>query len=183
MQLLKTIAACCDWSENQHTTIGFVPTMGALHAGHLSLVEKSKEVCVKTIVSIYINPTQFAPHEDFSSYPKTLDSDLGQLKKLGVDAVFLPTSDEIYPKNDRPFEYKNDLFGKLEGKTRPHFFYGVTQIVSKLFNVIKPSHAFFGEKDAQQLVIIKQRVRSISRVILGFLNCGQIFSNVKLLTD
>ena len=157
MLILNTINDCKNWRANQKSSVGFVPTMGALHQGHLSLIQKSKKHCSKTIVSIYINPTQFAENEDLSSYPKTITEDLNNLKKLKTDAVFLPTDEEMYPNMEiEDFNYESPLFTKLEGKSRPHFFYGVTKIVSKLFNLVQPSHAFFGEKDAQQSRIIKQ---------------------------
>ena len=157
MLILNTINDCKNWRANQKSSVGFVPTMGALHQGHLSLIQKSKKHCSKTIVSIYINPTQFSENEDLSSYPKTITEDLNNLKKLKTDAVFLPTDEEMYPNMEiEDFNYESPLFTKLEGKSRPHFFYGVTKIVSKLFNLVQPSHAFFGEKDAQQSRIIKQ---------------------------
>tara|TARA_B100001142_G_scaffold95223_1_gene97117 strand:- start:221 stop:1054 length:834 start_codon:yes stop_codon:yes gene_type:complete len=157
MLILNTINDCKNWRADQKNSVGFVPTMGALHQGHLSLIQESKKHCSKTIVSIYINPTQFSENEDLSSYPKTITRDLNNLKKLKIDAVFLPTDEEMYPKGKTEnFNYESPLFTKLEGKSRPHFFYGVTKIVSKLFNLVQPSHAFFGEKDAQQSRIIKQ---------------------------
>ena len=157
MLILNTINDCKNWRADQKNSVGFVPTMGALHQGHLSLIQESKKHCSKTIVSIYINPTQFSENEDLSSYPKTITRDLNNLKKLKIDAVFLPTDEEMYPKVETEcFNYESPLFTKLEGKSRPHFFYGVTKIVSKLFNLVQPSHAFFGEKDAQQSRIIKQ---------------------------
>ena len=122
MHLFKTIDACRQWSNKQNSTVGFVPTMGALHMGHLSLVQKSVRACAKTIVSIYINPAQFSPCEDLEKYPKTLGADLKQLEKINVDAVFLPTNAEMYPNNDVSFKYYNSFFKKLEGVSRPHFF-------------------------------------------------------------
>lgn len=135
--------------------------MGALHAGHLSLVSASKTKCDKTIVSIFVNKLQFAPNEDFNQYPRTLDFDLGALKTLEVDAVFLPTTQEML---DERGVVVNELkiSQKLEGASRPHFFSGVTTIVSKLFNLVRPSHAFFGKKDIQQLFIIKNMAYSLN---------------------
>ena len=149
---------CIDWRSHQNESVGFIPTMGALHNGHLSLVNKSKSTCKKTIVSIYINPAQFGANEDLISYPQNLESDIKQLKQLSVDAILLPSTDEMYPEQETTFNYTNNLFDKLEGKTRPHFFGGVTRIVYKLFNIIKPTHAFFGEKDAQQLRVIQKMI-------------------------
>tara|TARA_B100001094_G_scaffold247637_1_gene244541 strand:- start:3035 stop:3868 length:834 start_codon:yes stop_codon:yes gene_type:complete len=167
MLILNTINDCKNWRANQKSSVGFVPTMGALHQGHLSLIQKSKKHCSKTIVSIYINPTQFAENEDLSSYPKTITEDLNNLKKLKTDAVFLPTDEEMYPNMETEgFNYESPLFTKLEGKSRPHFFYGVTKIVSRLFNLVQPSHAFFGEKDAQQSRIIKQMVADLNYNII-----------------
>ena len=158
MNLLHTMQECIDWRSHQNESVGFIPTMGALHNGHLSLVNKSKSTCKKTIVSIYINPAQFGANEDLISYPQNLESDIKQLKQLSVDAILLPSTDEMYPEQETTFNYTNNLFDKLEGKTRPHFFGGVTRIVYKLFNIIKPSHAFFGEKDAQQLRVIQKMI-------------------------
>ena len=171
MKILHSIKECKKWRKSTVGTIGFVPTMGALHVGHLSLIKISQKKCQNTLVSIYINPTQFAQNEDFSSYPKTIESDLSQLKALHVCAVFLPTDNEMYPDNiiDN-FKYENSLFKKLEGKSRPHFFYGVTKIVSKLFDIIKPTHTFFGEKDAQQSRIIKQMIVDLNYNI-DFFSC------------
>ena len=173
MQILKTIDACKAWSKKQTSTIGFVPTMGALHDGHLFLVKQSKLICSKTIVSIYINPTQFSPTEDLESYPKTLDDDLAFLEKLNVDAAFLPSNQEMYPHNKIDFIYKNNLFNKLEGKSRPHFFYGVTKVVSKLFDIVSPTHAFFGEKDAQQSRVIKKMIYDL-KLNVSFISCPTI---------
>ena len=169
MKILHSIQECKKWRESAVGTVGFVPTMGALHVGHLSLIKISQKKCKNTVVSIYINPTQFAQNEDFSSYPKTIESDLGQLKVLGVCAVFLPTDNEMYPNNivDN-FKYENSLFKKLEGKSRPHFFYGVTKIVSKLFDIVKPTHTFFGEKDAQQSRVVKQMIVDLNYNIYFF---------------
>ena len=176
MQILKTIDACNAWSKKQPSTIGFVPTMGALHDGHLFLVKQSKLLCSKTIVSIYINPTQFSPKEDLASYPKTLKTDLSCLEILGVDAVFLPSDKEMYPHNKIDFIYKNALFNKLEGVSRPHFFYGVTKVVLKLFKIVNPTHAFFGEKDAQQSRIIKKMISDLN-LNINFSSCPAVRDN------
>jgi len=136
--------------------------MGALHDGHLSLVEKSKKLCSKTIVSIYLNPKQFSKSEDFSKYPATLDLDIESLSKLNIDAIFLPNDMEIYPQGFSTYVKENKLSCNLEGKSRPHFFQGVTTVVCKLFNIINPSHSFFGDKDAQQLRVIKKMVDDLA---------------------
>ena len=176
MQILKTIDVCKAWSKKQTSTVGFIPTMGALHDGHLFLVKQSKLLCSKTIVSIYINPAQFSPKEDLDSYPKTLEDDLYCLEKLKVDAVFLPSDKEMYPHNKIDFIYKNNLFNKLEGKSRPHFFYGVTKVVSKLFNIVSPTHVFFGEKDAQQSRIIKKMICDL-KLVIDFISCPTVRDN------
>tara|TARA_S200000501_G_scaffold51922_6_gene42052 strand:- start:9572 stop:10405 length:834 start_codon:yes stop_codon:yes gene_type:complete len=170
------VSDCIAWRKNIVNTVGFVPTMGALHAGHVSLIKSSKKNCNKTLVSIYINPSQFSQEEDLGSYPKTIKEDLKILKGLNVDAVFLPSDNEIYPE-DKPdnFTYENSLFKKLEGKSRPHFFYGVTKVVSRLFNIVSPTHTFFGEKDAQQSRIINQMIKDLNYNI-RFISCPTVRS-------
>ena len=174
MKTFHLVSDCIAWRKNIVHTVGFIPTMGALHAGHISLIKASKKSCKKTLVSIYINPTQFSPEEDVGSYPKTIKEDLKILKSLNVDAVFLPSDNEIYPKNKPDnFKYKNSLFKKLEGKSRPHFFYGVTKVVSKLFNIVNPTHTFFGEKDAQQSRIINRMIKDLNYNI-RFISCPTV---------
>lgn len=137
-------------------TMGFVPTMGALHAGHLSLVTRSLEENASTVVSIFVNPTQFNDPEDFNSYPRNLEKDLKQLAEYSVDLVFAPTAKEIYPEpDDRDFDF-GGLDKIMEGKHRPGHFKGVAQVVSKLFEIIRPDTAYFGEKDFQQLAVIRK---------------------------
>lgn len=144
-------------------SIGLVPTMGALHAGHLSLVESCIKSCEITVVSIFVNPTQFNDPADFASYPSTLDRDLELLKGLDVDTVFVPNVEEIY---DRKEVHLNMNFGGLqatmEGAYREGHFEGVGLVVSKFFNIVKPDKAFFGEKDFQQLAVIRELNRSLS---------------------
>ena len=159
MLIFHSIEECISWRINQKTTVGFVPTMGALHDGHLSLVDLSREKCDKTIVSIFINPTQFAANEDLDSYPKTIDEDLLLLKEKKVDAVFMPTAEQMYNKESDSYFFESELSYKLEGKSRPHFFKGVTTIVHKLFNIVAPTHTVFGQKDAQQLLIVEQMIK------------------------
>ena len=149
------------WRKKESLSLGFVPTMGALHRGHLSLVKKSISMCNKTIVSIFLNPTQFGPNEDLASYPKTIESDIRLLHSTGVDVLFLPDEKEMYNRVDNVQVPSSPLFKKLEGKSRPRLFFGVTTIVAKLFNVINPSHAFFGKKDAQQLIIVEQMIQKM----------------------
>jgi len=166
MKLIKTVDEFISWRNQQSTSIGFIPTLGALHNGHLSLIRASKKQCKITAVSIFLNPTQFAPNEDLSSYPNTLEQDLESLRKLKVDVLFLPNQQEMYQKTDAVNISASELFKKLEGKSRPHFFYGVTNIVARLFNIIKPSHTFFGEKDAQQLYIIREMINKMKYKII-----------------
>ena len=142
-------------------SIGFVPTMGALHQGHLSLIEQANAKCNYTIVSIFVNPKQFSPDEDFNSYPRTLDNDINHLKSLNVDLLFIPSIDEIYHNQYNEIEYDSDMFAILEGVTRPHFFKGVCNVVNRLFNIVNPTDAFFGEKDFQQLRIIEDMTRTM----------------------
>lgn len=142
-------------------TIGFVPTMGYLHEGHLSLIKKSKEKSDITVVSIFVNPIQFAPNEDLKKYPRDIERDKRLLKKYGVDYLFFPNEDDIYPKNFQTYVEVKNISKILEGEFRPTHFSGVTTIVSILFNSVKPDFAFFGQKDAQQAAIIKQMVRDL----------------------
>ena len=158
MIVVNTAQEFNNWRDQQENDVGFVPTLGALHEGHFSLVRQSKKQCDVTVVSIFLNPTQFAPSEDLDSYPNTLDADIKQLQTLQVDILFQPTNDELYSNVADVQVPPSDLFKKLEGQSRPHFFYGVTTIVAKLFNVIKPTHTFFGKKDAQQLRVIQQMI-------------------------
>jgi len=140
------------------SNLGFVPTMGALHPGHVSLIKKSKEMCVNTCVSIFVNPLQFSENEDFDTYPCTLKGDIKILEQQKVDVLFLPTADEIY-KNTSSFSIReNFLSTVLEGSSRPLFFPGVMTVVIKLLNIISPSHTFFGKKDFQQMLLIEKMI-------------------------
>lgn len=140
--------------------VGFVPTMGALHNGHLSLIKKSINENSHTIVSIFVNPTQFLPNEDLDKYPKKLEADLEICKRAKVDAVFIPKVEDIYSKDEILIKAPKIKGYILEGFFRPGHFDGVLQIVNKLFNIIKPTKAYFGQKDAQQLYLIKQMVKN-----------------------
>ena len=162
---MRTISSISEFKEFRYTlsgTIGFVPTMGALHNGHLSLINKSNQTCDYTIVSIFVNPAQFSKNEDLSTYPKPLDKDLVLLNKFKSDAILLPSNNVMYPKGFSTFVNENIVSIGLEGKSRPSFFKGVTTIVAKLFNIINPTHTFFGEKDAQQLRIIQKLVKDLN---------------------
>jgi pantoate--beta-alanine ligase len=143
-------------------TIALVPTMGALHAGHLSLVERARQECSEVIVSIFVNPKQFGPREDLTKYPRTLESDLAQLSAAGVHAVFAPEASEIYPPGFSTYVHVEGLSERLEGKTRPGHFRGVATVVMKLFATVQPDFAYFGRKDAQQARIIGQMARDLN---------------------
>ena len=149
--------------------IAFVPTMGNLHAGHLSLVSAASKQAERTVVSIFVNPMQFSPDEDFSTYPRTFDDDLAQLEGYDVDIVFAPSVETIYPNGDvqtaqgqTSFVEVPGLSHIIEGEFRPDFFRGVATVVNKLFNMVQPDIAFFGEKDYQQLLVIKQMVKDLN---------------------
>lgn len=157
-----------EW-KRQGLTIGLVPTMGALHKGHASLIKKAKETCDRVIVSVFVNPIQFGPNEDFDKYPRTIESDMQLCNEIGADAVFAPTPKEMYGDNIRlsntdltfvcpPY----NLVDCLCGKARPGHFDGVATVVMKLFNITTPDYAFFGLKDAQQLFILKKMVKDLN---------------------
>lgn len=137
---------------------GFVPTMGYLHEGHLELVRRAKGENDRTAVSIYVNPAQFGPQEDLSSYPRSLERDLALLRELGVDLLFMPDDSVIYPANFQTKVMVEGVSRPLEGSSRPGHFDGVATVVAKLFNIVQPSRAYFGQKDAQQTVILRRMV-------------------------
>lgn len=141
---------------------GFVPTMGALHAGHMSLVRNAKAGCLPVIASIFVNPTQFGPSEDFQKYPRTLEADAKQLEEAGVDYLFAPEAAEIYPQGFRTWVNVEGLSDRLEGRVRPGHFRGVTTVVLKLLEIVQPQKAFFGRKDAQQARLIGQMARDLN---------------------
>ncbi len=149
-------------SREQSLTIGFVPTMGALHEGHATLVRKCVSENDISVVSVFVNPTQFNNKEDLRLYPRTLDADCKLLESLNVDYVFAPTVEEMYPEEDNTQFDFGDLDKVMEGQFRPGHFNGVAQIVSKLFDAVKPTRAYFGEKDFQQLVIIRNMVQQLA---------------------
>ncbi len=153
------LAETIDQLKKKGKTIGFVPTMGALHQGHLSLAECSNKETDITVASIFVNPTQFNNPNDLKKYPRTLDADLQMLEKVGCDIVFIPSVTEMYPEEDnREFDF-GSIATVMEGEFRPGHFNGVGQIVSKLFDAVSPDKAFFGQKDFQQVAIIKALVR------------------------
>ena len=163
MLTLKTSSEFLQWRAlvNPLESIGLVPTMGALHEGHLSLIRQSIKDCDISCVSIFINPLQFGVNEDLESYPQDIVGDLKKLKAIGVDVVFIPHTNDIYNDDDSLLIVENNLSRKLEGKSRPTFFSGVLTIVSKLLNLVRPDFAYFGKKDAQQLIIIQKMVKEM----------------------
>lgn len=143
-------------------TVGFVPTMGYLHEGHLALVKQARIENSAVIVSIYVNPTQFGPREDFGAYPRDLNRDLDLLRGEGVDIVFVPSDDEMYPPEFSSWVDVEKITEGLEGAFRPGHFRGVATVVAKLFNIVRPSRAYFGQKDAQQVIVIKRMVADLN---------------------
>jgi pantoate--beta-alanine ligase len=157
VRTLPALHRALDKLRNRKAQVAIVPTMGALHDGHLTLVRTAQRRGLKVVVSIFVNPAQFAPHEDFASYPRTMDADLDKLATLGADLVWAPTVDVMYPKG---FASRIALDGpavaELEDRFRPHFFGGVATVVGKLFNQCRPDAAMFGEKDYQQLKVVSR---------------------------
>ena len=148
--------------REQDKTIGLVPTMGALHEGHLSLVREARRMCDIVVVSVFVNPTQFAPGEDFERYPRDLTKDTTILADYNVDYIFAPSMEEIYPKNFSTYVTVEGLSDQLEGAARPGHFRGVATVLTVLFNIVRPDFAFFGQKDAQQTLIVKRLVRDLA---------------------
>lgn len=159
MQVIKTIKDLKTFRAGLKQNIGFVPTMGALHEGHVSLIRRCLEENAHTIVSIYVNPTQFLEGEDLERYPRTIESDIKTLTALGVDALFLPTN--LYAKDEVSVKAPQTKGYVLEGLYRPGHFDGVLTVVLKLLNATAPTHAYFGKKDAQQYILIKQMVQNL----------------------
>ncbi|MFO7444991.1 MAG: pantoate--beta-alanine ligase [Ignavibacteriaceae bacterium] len=158
---IKEFQKLSDSIRAEGKKIGFVPTMGYLHPGHISLVKKSTEQTDVTIVSIFVNPTQFAPNEDFNKYPRDIEKDKKLLEVNGTDYLFLPDAHDIYPGNSQTFVEVNEISKKYEGELRPTHFKGVTTIVSILLNIVKPHITFLGQKDAQQAAILKRMVKDL----------------------
>lgn len=168
MKVIATIAelrAALKSERLKTRSIGLVPTMGYLHIGHMELVRRSKAACDVTVVSIFVNPTQFGPNEDLSTYPRDMEGDLAKLRAEGVDYVFTPEVTEIYRPGAHTIVDNPVLSRVLIGKIRPGHFRGVTTVVTKLFNIVQPDHAFFGEKDYQQLTIIRRMVADLDMPI------------------
>lgn len=162
---MQIIAAMKELRAARHAhpgTFGLVPTMGFLHQGHLSLVKRARQECDRVGVSIFVNPTQFGPTEDLQKYPRDLDRDLALLEKEGVDIVWTPTADIVYPPGYQTYVTVEKTSQPLEGKQRPGHFRGVATVVAKLFNVFTPTRAYFGQKDAQQVAVIRQMVTDLN---------------------
>ncbi len=165
METIRTIAWMKESARQARAEgriLGLVPTMGALHAGHVALVERAKLDCAPVIASIFVNPKQFGPKEDFAKYPRTLEADSEKLSAAGVDALFLPDAAEIYPGGFRTYVNVEGLSDRLEGRSRPGHFRGVATVVLKLLEIVQPNFAYFGRKDAQQVRIISQMSRDLN---------------------
>jgi pantoate--beta-alanine ligase len=165
MQILRTtteMKSACRQMQRTGKTLGFVPTMGALHEGHLSLVRASKARCDATAVSIFVNPLQFGPSEDLATYPRTLERDSKLLDELGVDLLFVPAAEEMYPAGATTYVLVEELSDKLDGASRPGHFRGVATAVAKLFAIIRPDFAFFGQKDAAQVAVLRKMASDLN---------------------
>ncbi len=165
MQRIATIAAmkaACRQAQRNGKTLGFVPTMGALHEGHLSLVRASTARCDVTAVSIFVNPLQFGPSEDLAKYPRSLERDARLLDELSVDLLFIPGVDEMYPPGGKTYVLVEELSEKLDGASRPGHFRGVATVVAKLFEIVRPDLAFFGQKDAAQVAVLRKLVSDLN---------------------
>ena len=162
MIIARTIAEMKAARKALKGTVGLVPTMGYLHEGHLTLVRRSKADNDVTVVSIFVNPTQFGPNEDFGKYPRAPEIDLAMLEKLNTDIVFIPTPDVIYPPGFNTWVVVEKVTERLEGAVRPGHFRGVATVVNKLFNIVQPDKAYFGQKDAQQCVVVKKMVADLN---------------------
>jgi pantoate--beta-alanine ligase len=158
MQIIETVAEMKKVRESMKGSVGFVPTMGYLHEGHLTLVRRSRQANDQTIVSIFVNPAQFGPNEDFDRYPRDYPRDFAMLEHEKTDFVYLPTPDQMYPEGYNTWVEVNKVTDRLEGAIRPGHFRGVATVVNKLFNIVQPTRAYFGQKDAQQCVVIMKMV-------------------------
>lgn len=161
MEVCKDRLSLARFRSGLGESVGFVATMGALHKGHLSLIEKSLQENTHTIVSIFVNPTQFGENEDFGSYPRTLEADLALCERAGVSAVFAPSAEDMYSTDEITFNPPKNMGYILEGFDRPTHFAGVIAVVLKLFMLVKPRKAYFGQKDAQQVLILQKMVRDL----------------------
>ncbi len=162
MKIVETIAAMKAERGKLAGSVGFVPTMGYLHEGHLALVRHARTETLTVIASIFVNPTQFGPQEDFATYPRDPERDLALLEKENVGVVFMPSAQEMYPQGFSSSVAVEGITERLEGKPRPGHFMGVTTVVAKLFNIVQPDRAYFGQKDAQQLAVIRKMVSDLN---------------------
>ncbi len=162
MKVVETVTEMKQVRRALLEPVGFVPTMGYLHEGHISLVNEAKKENKSVVVSIYVNPTQFGPKEDLSKYPRNLKRDLEMLEKAGTDVVFFPSDKEMYPADYDTWVEVDNLTKRLEGASRPTHFRGVTTIVNKLFNIVESDNAYFGQKDAQQALVIQKMVKDLN---------------------
>ena len=162
MKVLETIAEMKQFRRQLPEPVGFVPTMGYLHEGHLALVRRARAENPWVVVSIFVNPTQFGPQEDFNKYPRDFQRDLAMLEKENTDIVFMPSVAEMYPSQFNSWVEVSEVTERLEGASRPGHFRGVTTVVAKLFNIVQPNKAYFGQKDAQQAIVIKKMVADLN---------------------
>jgi pantoate--beta-alanine ligase len=162
MKVVETVAELKKLRGKLAGPVGFVPTMGYLHEGHLSLVRQARAENTSVAVSIFVNPTQFGPKEDFRQYPRDTQRDLSLLKKEGADLVFMPSVDEMYPPGFNSWVEVGGVTERLEGASRPGHFRGVATVVAKLFNIVQPDRAYFGQKDAQQLIVIQKMAADLN---------------------
>jgi pantoate--beta-alanine ligase len=162
MQTVTTLAELKSARRNLPGPVGFVPTMGYLHAGHISLARLARAECASVAASIFVNPTQFGPNEDLAKYPRDLPSDLGLLEAAGVELVWIPTPEDMYLPGFQTWVTVEGLTRRLEGEARPSHFRGVTTVVAKLFNAVGPDKAYFGQKDAQQAAVVRQMVKDLN---------------------
>ncbi|MCE5206735.1 MAG: pantoate--beta-alanine ligase [Chloroflexi bacterium] len=162
MKVVKTVQEFRDQRKNLSNPLGFVPTMGFLHEGHLSLVRAAHRECRSVAVSIFVNPTQFGPNEDFEAYPRDMDADLEKLEGEQVDIVLTPDKDDLYPAGFQTWVEVESLTQPLEGIVRPGHFRGVTTVVAKFFNIVQPDRAYFGQKDAQQAAVLRRMAADLN---------------------
>lgn len=165
MKIIRSPASMTAWSEGlrrEGVTIGFVPTMGALHEGHRSLIRKARLQCDALVVSIFVNPTQFGPREDLTKYPRSISHDRAICRKEGVDVCFEPTVEAMYPTGFQTTVTVPAIARRWEGEARPHHFAGVATVVTKLFGIVRPHQALFGQKDFQQSVVVRQLVKDLN---------------------
>lgn len=164
LQIVTTIVdtrAALHAVRQRGCTVALVPTMGALHAGHISLVRAARAACDVVVVSIFVNPTQFGPNEDFAKYPRTIEADCAALEREGVELVFAPAAEEMYPQGASTYVDVEGVSERLDGASRPGHFRGVATVVAKLFHIVQPDRAFFGQKDAAQIAVLKKMVRDL----------------------